>query len=192
MLQAQLRRQGGNAGHVARSPQLNSWMLSCTSDPCGERDRRTALSSERTFSADGSRGQDEDQGAGADAQVCSLTPGRRVGSEDHGCTSTRSKSKQRGTPSRRVPEQRPGWTRMGQGFAPSRSPGFGNSTGQGYCHPKPCSPVWVPTLEVDGEDRAAKLAATRRWVRQRCVATKTPSNWHRMSTTHLQRPTLVW
>ena len=32
----------------------------------------------------------------------------------------------------------------------------------------PETPVWVPTLEVDGEDRAAKLAATRRWVRQMC------------------------
>ena len=105
--------------------------------PAGERDRRTALSSERTFSADGSRGQDEDQGAGADAQVSSLTPGRRVGSEDHGCTSTRSKSKQRSTPSWRVPGQRAGWTRMGQDFAPSRSPGDGNSTGQGCCHPNP-------------------------------------------------------
>ena len=56
----------------------------------------------------------------------------------------------------------------------------------------PETPVCVPTLEVDGEDRAAKLAATRRWVRQRCVATKTPSNWHMMSATHLQRQTLVW
>ena len=78
MLQAQLRRQGGDAGHVARCPQLNSWMLSCTSDPCGERDRRTALSSERNFSADGSRREDEDRGAGADAQVCSRTPGPRL------------------------------------------------------------------------------------------------------------------
>ena len=57
--------------------------------------------------------------------------------QDHGCTSTRSKSKQRGTPSWRVPGQRAGWTRMGQGFAPSRSPGDGNSTGQSCCHPNP-------------------------------------------------------
>ena len=64
----QLRRQGGNAAHVARSPQLNSWMLSCTSDLCRVRDRRTAHSADRTFSADGSRRQDEDQGAGADAR----------------------------------------------------------------------------------------------------------------------------
>ena len=44
----------------------------------------------------------------------------------------------------------------------------------------PETPVWVPTLEVHGEARAAKLAATRRWVQQRFVATKTPSNWHRI------------
>ena len=44
----------------------------------------------------------------------------------------------------------------------------------------PETPVWVPTLEVHGEARAAKLAATRRWVRQRFVATKTPSNWHKI------------
>ena len=103
-------------------------------DPCGGRDRRNAHSADKTFSADGSRGQDEDQG---DGQVCSRTPGCRVGSEDQGCISSRSRTKQRGTPSWRVDGQRAGWTRMGQGFAPSRSPSVGNSTGQSCCHPNP-------------------------------------------------------
>ena len=92
-------------------------------------------------------GQDENQGAGADCQVCSRTPRHRVGSDDHGCISARSTTKQRGTPSCRVPGQRAGCTRMGQGFARSRSPGVGNSTGQGCCHPNP-----VPRSRTKGRD----------------------------------------
>ena len=114
----------GNAGpnFVDKVAMPDTWR---EADPCGGRDTPNAHSADKTFSADGSRGQDEDQG---DCQVCSRTPRRRVGSDDQGCISARSRTKQRGTPSWRVHGQRAGWTRMGQGFVCSRSPGVGNST----------------------------------------------------------------
>ena len=109
----QLRRQGGNAAHVARSPQLNSWMLSCTSDPCGGRDTRTAHSVDITFSA---RRWSRWSSLLANSRTQSWKRRPRLL-----CCALKDQTTRHAMDSA-------GWTRMGQGFAPSRSPSVGNST----------------------------------------------------------------